>query len=75
MPPPTAPDPAAVRRLVDRLRERCDRRRHHVGEPLRDLLETAAATIERQADTIAAQRCDCAEATLTARIEGARETC
>lgn len=69
-------DPAAVRRLIARLRERCDRRRHHVGEPLRDLLDTAAATLERQADTIAATRCDCAErATLATRIEGAREAC
>jgi hypothetical protein len=73
---PSPIDPAATRRLIERLRERCDRRRYHVGEPLRDLLETAAATLERQADMIAAMRCDCAEgATLATRIEGAREAC
>lgn len=53
-------DGKAVRRLVGRLRERCDRHKHHVGEPLRDLLLTAAATLEHQQDVIAATRCDCA---------------
>jgi hypothetical protein len=72
----TAHDLAATRRLIARLRERCDGRRHHVGAELRALLETAAATIERQADTIAAMRCDCAEAAmLAARVEEARKTC
>lgn len=66
---------AAARRLAARLRERCDPRRHHVGAALRDLLETAAATIERQADMLAAARCDCAEAALEARVAAARRGC
>jgi hypothetical protein len=60
----TTCDFAATRRLIERLRDRCADRRQPVSADLRALLETAAAMIERQADTIAALRRDCAAATV-----------